>query len=171
MGDRSTGMDRCRAADAPSSPSVQQAARVHSRPDLRPHGYNATTSLRGRGAGEPAGGRRVRRAGLGDLIQDRGRRFSLPRVAQRNSAQDCLDLLLTASARRPDDPAAPNAVAGLGPPALSRRPLGQPSSANRSASRQRIPRVGLQARGRIGRGPGGRSGQVLNADGVPSTRS
>jgi hypothetical protein len=58
----------------------------------------------------------------------------------------------TASARRPDDPAAPNAVAGPGPPALSRRAAraaerGKPVGVTATDSA----RVGLQARGRIGR--------------------
>jgi len=58
----------------------------------------------------------------------------------------------TASARRPDDPAAPNAVAGPGPPALSRRAAraaeqGKPVGVTAMDSA----RVGLQAEGRIGR--------------------
>jgi hypothetical protein len=46
-------------------------------------------------------------------------------------------------------------------------PLGQPSRANRSASRQRILRVlGFNPEAASGDGPGERSRQVLNADGV-----
>jgi hypothetical protein len=47
-------------------------------------------------------------------------------------------------------------------------PLGQPSRANRSASRQRILRVlGFKPEAASGDRPGERSRQVLNADGLP----